>query len=143
MPKIWYNKGLKVKFYLAACYGRHVEMQSYANQLVALGHSVTSRWIWGGHDLREDAPPEENKRLAQEDLLDIYQSGMLIYFADVPYNGLGGRHVEFGIAAARGIAIAIIGHRENVFHYLPAVELYPTWRDFIIKLVMDEQLTLA
>lgn len=134
----------RTNFYLAARYGRHVEMQSYANQLVALGHVVVSRWIWGGHDLREDAPPEENQRLAQEDVFDISTAGMLIYFADMPYNGRGGRHVELGISLAKRIPIAIIGHRENVFHYLPEITLYQTWQDFIVRLAMDnEQSPLA
>lgn len=136
---------IRHNIYLAARYGRHVEMQTYANQLVALGHTVVSVWIWGGHDLREDATLEENRRLAEEDKYDLALADILIYFSEsnTSESGRGGRHVEFGMALDKQIQIVLIGERENVFHYLSEVTCYQTWQDFIIKLAMSEQVALA
>ena len=42
-----------MKVYLAARYGRHPEMRKVRGDLEALGHSVTSRWINGTHEMIE------------------------------------------------------------------------------------------
>jgi hypothetical protein len=39
----------------------------------------------------------------------------------------GGHHVEFGYALAQGKRIILVGHRENVFNYLPEIEFIETW----------------
>ena len=38
-----------------------------------------------------------------------------------------GHHVEFGYALAQGKRIILVGHRENVFNYLPEIEFVETW----------------
>jgi hypothetical protein len=42
-----------------------------------------------------------------------------------PGRARGGRHVEFGIAFAKEKRLMIVGPRENIFHWLPSVEVYP------------------
>jgi hypothetical protein len=46
---------------------------------------------------------------------------------DVEGRARGGRHVELGAALAAGKRVCVVGHRENVFCWLPIVEYFPTW----------------
>lgn len=116
-----------MKFYLAARYSRSNEMTKYRDDLVALGHSVTSRWIGGAHKnfTSEDA--------AVEDKADVLAADCLIAFNEATHNAgnfRGGRHVEFGIAIGSGKGLIIIGEQENVFHHLPQVTIFAAWEDF-------------
>lgn len=123
------------KIYLAARYSRLRELQGYASDLRALGHEVTSRWIEGGHQLTDDEQREgvlyavRGMEFAQHDLDDLLRATVCISFTEAPRSDAsrGGRHVEFGIALARGHLCAVVGFRENVFHYLPHVRFFPTW----------------
>lgn len=128
--------------YLAARYSRREEMLGYAMQLEELGLWVTSRWITGchekpGRDDRATTGPtaytvEEREVFAEEDLLDLMQSDLLIAFTE-PESAKasrGGRHVEFGFALGKGIPCIVIGTRENVFHCLERVRWFETWEEF-------------
>jgi hypothetical protein len=44
-----------MKIYLAARYSRHPELQAYTRDLQAHGFEVTSRWLWGDHEIRAQA----------------------------------------------------------------------------------------
>lgn len=126
-----------MKIYVAARYSRFKEMQGYRDQLHALGHVVTSRWIDGDHQiddagLSSEAKEEERVRFAQEDLTDLVEADWVISFTEKPRssNSRGGRHVEFGMAVALEKRVVVIGFRENVFHCLPQVEFFETWAAF-------------
>jgi len=120
------------RIYLAAQYSRHEEMLGYAEQLRARGHTVTSRWIKGEHEDPKD-DPEISAKYAMEDVEDMEAAEALVFFSndDKKSRGRGGRHVEFGIALATEMDIAIIGPRENVFHHLPFVAHFDTWEEFL------------
>ena len=127
-----------MKIYLAARYSRHAEMQQYATDLEALGHTVTSRWIHGSHQvpddgLRAEASPELRQRFAQEDWSDLEAADVVISFTEPPRasNSRGGRHVEFGAALAFGKVCVVIGPFENIFHCLEQVEVFGTWQEFL------------
>lgn len=127
-----------MRFYLAARYSRFPEMQQYAKELEALGHTVTSRWIRGDHDIRAHGQSEADWWMpcwAEEDWEDLHAAECCISFTeppkDVPGRSRGGRHVEFGAALALGKGLVVIGYRENVFHWLPAVTFFATWEDYI------------
>lgn len=111
--------------YLAARYSRKEEMRRYAAELAEIGYTVRCDWVTGDHDLAED------REAAEIDLNDVLDSEILISFteppAPTPGRARGGRHVEFGIALAAGNRCIVVGHRENIFHYLADVEFYPTW----------------
>lgn len=118
--------------YLAARYARRAEMAGYARELDAMGYHVTSRWIHGSHELDDHPAPAERARLAAEDLEDLLAADVVISFTEQPRAALdkpghGGRHVEFGLALALGKRVMIVGPRENVFHWLPAVECCESW----------------
>lgn len=123
-----------MRIYLASRYSRFKEMQAYRGDLKTAGHSVTSRWINGDHQIDDaglstHAKESERIRFAQEDASDLYAADCVISFTEAPRssNSRGGRHVEFGMALARGKRVIIVGHRENVFHCLPEVEFFKTW----------------
>lgn len=125
-----------MRIYLAARYSRYPEIQGYAKELEALGHTVTSRWIQGDHELRADGEAETDTWApvwAMEDYHDLLQAEVMISFTeppgDTPGRNRGGRHVEYGIALEAGKRCLIVGHREHVFHYLPfaSVAFYATW----------------
>jgi hypothetical protein len=128
-----------MKIYLAARYPRFLEMQDYAAMLESLGHVVTSRWIRGSHSLegvRSSQVAEECTRLAIEDYTDLFDAECCVSFTEAPVipHVRGGRHVEFGIALVLKKRLIVVGHRENVFHYLPQVEFYKTWKEALAGL---------
>ncbi len=124
-----------MKVYLAARFSRRKEMQGYADELIALGHRVTARWVVGppqsshhpdevtGHSLAYE------ERVSVEDLKDVADADCIICFSEQPRetNTRGGRHVEFGLAVAAHKRIILVGPRENVFYFLPVVENFPDW----------------
>ena len=65
---------------------------------------------------------------------------MLVAFTEQPRSGnsRGGRHVELGIAIGSRKRIAVVGPRENIFCWLPVIEHYETWDEFLS--VVDAEL---
>ena len=128
-----------MKIYLAARYSRHAELQSYAKTLEEVGHTITSRWIKGGHQINDEglsdvAKEEERIRFALEDIEDLDAADVIINFTEKPRstNSRGGRHVEMGYAlGTKAKVVVVIGPRENVFHCLPKVLYFPNWESFI------------
>ena len=110
----------------------------YKRLLEDRGHSVTSRWLLGGHqwngaassvwsDAQEAAGiiPPAAVRFAQDDIEDIDESDVLIAFPDEPRKpstSRGGMNVEFGYALGTKKRILTVGWQQNVFHILPCVE---------------------
>lgn len=133
-----------MKIYLASRYSRREELLRYSQELEALGHIITSRWLTGNHELadRDDyltaAQQADRERFASEDWSDVKAADCVISFTEEPRGttSRGGRHVEFGGALMAGKRTVVVGHRENVFHCLPEVEFYPTWLDCIIGLTI-------
>jgi hypothetical protein len=136
------------RIYLAARYSRREELCGYRAELEALGHTVTSRWLNGSHQISDlgvplgddgealfegDANTERAARLRQhfatEDISDVTNAQIVMSFTEVPRSGQsrGGRHVEFGVALALDKVLIVVGPRENVFHWLPEVEQHDTW----------------
>lgn len=133
-----------MKFYLAARYSRREELCGYREQLQAMGHTVTSRWLNGDHQISDTGlnvgnDPEadqftiaERERFAAEDLQDVLAADVLVAFTEPPRStaSRGGRHVEFGVAIGQPMPVAVIGPRENVFHCLPSVLHCETFDEF-------------
>jgi hypothetical protein len=144
-----------VRIYLAARYSRHPEMQLCARQLEAAGHSITSRWIQGSHQVmlngevlvpeREalfesdhESMEQQRREFAGHDWDDLMAADWVISFTErprKPSNSRGGRHVEFGAAFAAGKRCIVVGWRENVFHCLPQVEWFETWAEASAALI--------
>jgi hypothetical protein len=121
-----------MKLYLAARYSRRTELKKHAARLKKLGYKITSRWL-SGHDhpwVNKKSKVWEN--FAVIDLEDVDAADAVVSFTHprgTPVTG-GGRHVEFGYGYSKGKRMILIGERENVFHHLPGIEIYPdldTW----------------
>jgi nucleoside 2-deoxyribosyltransferase len=124
-----------LKLYIASRYWRRLELSGYAAELNAMGHCVTSRWIRGDHEMKDEKPShEEARRFAEEDLHDLFRADMFVAFTESPGEAQGrargGRHVELGFALAKGKAVIVVGHRENVFCHLPEVRQFPDFHEF-------------
>lgn len=139
-------------YYLASRYGRRLELAEYADQLRSLGHQVTSRWLEGQHQADElevaaagevHQVPEIARRFAEEDIEDVTFADVVVAFSEPPRSSAsrGGRHVEFGMALGwvlagyrsldgRARRVIVIGQRENVFHCLREVAVFPDWSAF-------------
>lgn len=129
-----------MKVYLAARYSRREELCGVRSLIEQMGHSVTSRWLNGGHQIDDQGAPltEEREKqfedgdpranalrvhFAQEDFIDVNTAEVLIAFTELPRVSAsrGGRHVELGLALAWSKTVIVCGPRENVFCWLPDV----------------------
>lgn len=142
-----------MKIYLASRYGRRVELCGYRDRLESLGHVVTSRWLTGDHTIGgSDSPPdgdngemseeaiENRERFAEEDVEDVRACDLLIAFTEPensPYSR-GGRHVELGIAIGSFTDVLVIGHRENIFCWLPEVWFAKTFDEAMAMPVLAD-----
>lgn len=143
---------MKGPIYLAGRYSRREELAAYRDQLSQLGFLVQARWLDGGHQISDAGAPigESGEALvegddggtsleaavlrgkfAQDDWEDVNAAEIVISFTEPPRSkaNRGGRHVEFGIALARGVRVIVVGYRENIFHWLPRVEFRHTWEE--------------
>jgi hypothetical protein len=143
----------KTKVYLASRYSRREELCGYRQELESRGFEITSRWLNGKHQISDVGVPigdhgeklvegddgnqsEEAQKLrmdfAREDVSDVLGAEIVICFTEPPRSSAsrGGRHVEFGLALAKGKFVIVIGHRENLFCWLPEVAFFPTWEQF-------------
>ncbi len=127
-----------MRFYIAARFSRRPECNELAHQLIAQGHTITSRWVKPDSDhvmptgLSAQAADHERQRFAMEDLLDVHNCHAMVSLMEEPRsNSRGGRHVEFGIAVGLGKILYIIGPRETVFHHLPEVKHFDTVEEFL------------
>lgn len=120
-----------MKVYLCSRYSRRDEMRLVRTLLQEAGHEVTSRWLdtdWERTDGGSSAAPADYRDMyAQIDMDDVRSADAIITFTEAPgVGGRGGRHVEFGMAAAWDKRLFVVGHRENIFHHLPGVQFF-TW----------------
>jgi hypothetical protein len=116
-----------MRFYFAARFSKRFTLRQFRQQLEALGHIVTSRWLdASGED------PEALALCAGEDLVDIVTADAVVNFTEPPRcNSRGARHCEFGIGLALNKQLIIVGPREHAFHFLPQVECFASWADFL------------
>lgn len=129
--------------YIAASYGRRVEMVGRAKELRERGHVSTASWIEGKHESLDTSSDFGGRaaEFATDDIWDIVTSEWIVMFTDPPGTpARGGRHFELGYALgmrhfADGEAeVAIIGEPENVFHSLPEIHYFPSWEAFLEEL---------
>lgn len=116
-----------------------------------MGHQVQARWLDGKHQISDKGVPigdhgealvegvddgltqvrnaQLRSHFASDDWQDVTSAELVINFTEPPRSSAnrGGRHVEYGIALALGKRVIVVGHRENIFHWLPQVEFVETW----------------
>lgn len=139
-----------MEIYLAARYSRREELCGYRQQLREVGHDVPAVWLNGQHQISDTGTPigesgetlvegddgsrsahaaELRSKFAREDLSDVQSCDLLISFTEPPRSkaSRGGRHVEFGMALGLMKPVWVVGHRENLFHWLGSVRFFETW----------------
>lgn len=127
--------------YLAARFERKEELQAAEARLEEECSILPgARWLNGETDMR-GAPDDDRRQWANMNMQDVLNADILITFSEdltdadkvpelamIPFKdrpqiyapaiwARGGRHVEFGLALGMGISIAVIGPKENLFHY--------------------------
>lgn len=142
-----------MQIYLAARYSRREELCGYRLQLQKLGYYVRARWLDGKHQISDTGIPigdageklvegvddgstniknaSLRAKFAADDLKDVMAADLVISFTEEPrsFASRGGRHVEFGIALANHASVIVVGPRENIFHWLPHVQVFDTWQE--------------
>lgn len=97
------------------------------------GEALVEGTLRSGETLSEHEQSERaavlRQQFARDDWADVNAAECVISFTEPPRSKAhrGGRHVEFGIALALGTRVIVIGHRENIFHWLEQVEFCRTW----------------
>lgn len=103
------------------------------------GESLVEGTLRSGEHLSEHEQSERaaalRTRFALDDWEDVNAAELVISFTEPPRSkaNRGGRHVEYGIALANRARIIVVGHRENIFHWLPCVEFFPTWPEALAR----------
>lgn len=127
--------------YPAARYARRLEIAAFAKQIEALGYQVNARWLTGAHETPDGSMPTDQQRAqwATNDLEDIRSANVFLAFTDGPtphhstdvlaggfdvHAWRAGRNVEFGFAMTRVRHVWLCGPRENIFHYLPGIDVF-------------------
>ena len=126
-----------MKIYMAAQFARREELAGYAERICATGHYVTSRWLdqsTPADGKMTNHTAEDNLGFANQDLDDMNRADAILFFSEDPLVGIprGARHVEFGYMLGRAQPIAVVGPRENVFHWtLPDAAFYADFDAFM------------
>ena len=120
--------------YLAARYDRKEELYAYSKELKSHGVTIGSRWIY--NEMEEfESFGIVHEIWATIDVEDIHNADVIILFSESPTARTlrGGRHVEFGVALAMKKKLIIVGPKENIFHTLPQVHVFPEWGADVIE----------
>lgn len=108
------------------------------------GEALVEGALRSGEHLSEREQTERAAKLrtqfALDDWEDVNAAELVISFTEPPRSkaNRGGRHVEYGIALANKARVIVVGHRENIFHWLPVVEFCPTWQDVLALCAIRE-----
>jgi len=126
------NRNIRTKqIYLSAAYERRPEMIGHRDVLRNAGFEVKARWLDGAQHNWDRMSAALKEDYSQIDLEDAQTADIVITFTGG--GPRGGRHVEFGVGLATGARVILVGHRENIFHWHPDVEVYDSLDDVIRK----------
>lgn len=117
------------RVYIAARFQQIEQARWVATELEKRGLIIGCEWLLEkSHDNPNytDSNHAECARLARIDFDEVRDADALVLYnpPGVEKFGTGGCHVETGVALAEGLPIKIVGHRSNVFHHLPGIEVY-------------------
>ncbi len=122
-----------MRIYLAARWGRKMEMRRVRAELKEMGHVVTSRWL----DLPENEDGEVGNSRSLEScredadmvIEDMDDAEVCLAFTEPAGIGpmRGGRHTEVGYFLGKGKPVWVVGHHENIFHSLAVTRFFSGW----------------
>ncbi len=119
-----------MKIYLASGFHHRHELRWAAQKLTARGHDVVSSWIWIDERPERGASSYEEfaRNIAEHNLQDLLKADAIIVDAHgIREGNHGGVHTELGFALGAGLALYLVGPRENTFHWLPRIMQFPNW----------------
>lgn len=117
---------LSKRIYLAGKWEEHLTIKGYADQLRALGHSITCPWfelhVGPDVDLVQGSIDDYNGVKAADMVVFVFEK-------ELPYSGAMS---ELGIALALEKTIIVIGSggNRNIFVHHPAVHHVKDWQEF-------------
>ena len=99
-----------MRIYTAATFSEQVRIRSKKEQLIQMGHTITSTWLEESLYVRPDGMPEEvfEHKMAIKDLQEIAMADCFIVDVDNP-SKTAGKMVETGFALARHKLIYVVG----------------------------------
>lgn len=121
------------RWYVCARFPRRHEARAVANMVRNFcGAEVEHEWTKSGLD---DGQLPDPALTALQSIYNVRCAEIVVSLTENPdaaQDGAtrGGRHVEFGLALALDKKLVVIGPRENIFHYHPAVIAYPSPKAF-------------
>jgi nucleoside 2-deoxyribosyltransferase len=135
-----------LKVYLAAPFEDRDEMLSLRSVLASRGVLVTSTWLTPADGNHNNMAAIANKFhecrcRAIKDIEDILAADVFILRKPKEKHRVpttGGHHVELGLCLGLGKPIILFGARENVFHYLPGVQVVETLPELLSVLKVGE-----
>lgn len=131
-----------LKIYLASPFEDRDEMLALKEALEARGAIVTSTWLTpvDGNEMNMAAINgkfNECRCRAIKDIEDIVAADVMVLRKPLEKHKVpttGGHHVELGICRGIGKPVIIYGARENVFHYMPGVQVVETFEELCDEL---------
>ena len=96
-----------------------------ASVLDGFGHHVNSNWLLEPFNSTDRYSDLDKIRISKMDYWDIHEADALVLIAG-PDRYPGGKFVEAGIAIGLGKRVVVIGRRENMLLYHPAVHQVET-----------------
>ena len=121
-----------LSIYTAAAWSRREEIHRYAYRLQWLGYEITSRWL--------TADQETLRGAAEMDAADLKRADAILLFNDPQYFEKEpiapsllscARMVELGMALAWRKQVFVVGGQQNAFQFLPQVQMFPTFEEFV------------
>ena len=117
---------LTPRLYLAAAWGRRMEIDTYAAYLERFEKirgeeriQVVSTW----HSYREPETWLPEPEAAENNLYDLRRTTIMVVFTDVP-TSKGGYMVEFGYALGLHLPVLIVGPYPNIFFHQTIPNLF-------------------
>jgi nucleoside 2-deoxyribosyltransferase len=126
-----------LKVYVAARYTRKDEVAELAQRIERAGACVCTDWFLQSETDMDDLSEIGRQSAAERDIAHVRNCDILVMLSGG--GARGGRHFEFGYAMALGIPCWIVGPRENVFHWLPWVEVFDSADEMLSALREEAQ----
>lgn len=107
--------------------------RALAEKLVAAGHTITSSWLAVPFNPTVTHTGQERQLIAAQDTQDVLDADVLVLMAG-PDKYPGGKFVEAGIAMGAGRKVFVLGRRENMLLWHPAITAAETVEELIAAL---------
>lgn len=133
-----------LKIYIASRWDDRDDALMIKKFIEERGLICTSTWLTPHDEQSMDALKkaviEKPRQRAIKDFEDIDASDVYLVYSPTKShrNGTGGKHVEMGYAMAKGKTCVLVGVRENIFHYHPAVRVVDGVEAFLKLMEIDE-----